>query len=108
MPHVISSFVKETRKNGINTVYSSHGTQVSELLTLPSETAPRVCLNTVYALSQIFNILIILTVAFHTTKSIALYKEVEVRSCVMAITSDFTGPEKSPGGVLTRHVWTRC
>jgi len=23
----------------------------------------------------------------------------------MGITSDFTGPEKSPGGVLTRHVW---
>ncbi|TVY44204.1 hypothetical protein LSUB1_G002335 [Lachnellula subtilissima] len=44
-------------------------------------------------------------IALHTTGSIALHKEIEVRICCIGIITDFTGPEKSPGGVLTRGVW---
>jgi len=45
------------------------------------------------------------SIALHTTVSIAFHKEVEVQICCMGITADFTGPEKSPGGMLTREVW---
>ena len=44
-------------------------------------------------------------IALHTTGSIASHKEVEVRVCMMGISSDFLGPEKGFGGVLTRVVW---
>ncbi|KAG0649646.1 hypothetical protein D0Z07_4060 [Hyphodiscus hymeniophilus] len=44
-------------------------------------------------------------IALHGTFSIAQHKEIEVQSCMMGVVSDFTGPEKSPGGVLTREVW---
>jgi hypothetical protein len=44
-------------------------------------------------------------IALHSTTSIAMHKEIEVQSCMMGIVSDFTGPEKSPGGVLTRDIW---
>ncbi|KUJ23447.1 uncharacterized protein LY89DRAFT_182767 [Mollisia scopiformis] len=44
-------------------------------------------------------------VALHTTHSIALYKQLEVKLCSMGIFADFLGPERSPGGVLTREVW---
>jgi len=45
------------------------------------------------------------SIALHSTISIAMYKEPEVQACMMGIISDFTDPEKSPGGVLTREVW---
>ena len=45
-------------------------------------------------------------VALHSTLSIAMHKEPEVQCCMVGIVSDFTGPEKSPGGVLTREVWS--
>jgi hypothetical protein len=44
-------------------------------------------------------------IALHTTFSIALEKEIEVRSCLIGISTDFTGPEESIGGVLTREIW---
>lgn len=44
-------------------------------------------------------------IALHTTVSIALEKEIEVQSCCLGIVSDFSGPEKSPGGILTRDIW---
>lgn len=44
-------------------------------------------------------------IALHSTISIASHKEIEVQSCMMGILADFTGPENSPGGVLTREVW---
>lgn len=34
-----------------------------------------------------------------------MHKEIELRTCCMGINTDFTGPEKSPGGVMTRAVW---
>ena len=45
------------------------------------------------------------SIALHTTGSLALHKEVEVRICCIGVITDFTGPEKSPGGVLTRDAW---
>jgi hypothetical protein len=45
------------------------------------------------------------SIALHSTISIAMHKEAEVQSCMMGILSDFTGPENSPGSVLTREVW---
>jgi hypothetical protein len=44
-------------------------------------------------------------IALHTTFSIAVEKEIEVQSCAIGILADFSGPEKSIGGVLTREVW---
>jgi hypothetical protein len=44
-------------------------------------------------------------IALHSTISIAMYKEIEVQSCMMGILADFTGPENAPGAVLTREVW---
>jgi len=44
-------------------------------------------------------------VALHTTWSLAVEKEAEVKACCWGVLSDFTGPEKAPGGVLTREVW---
>ncbi|KAE8450278.1 hypothetical protein EG329_006706 [Mollisiaceae sp. DMI_Dod_QoI] len=44
-------------------------------------------------------------VALHTTPSIALYKELEVKCCAIGVHADFAGPERSIGGVLTRSVW---
>lgn len=34
-------------------------------------------------------------------------KETEVRSCAIGILTDFSGPETSIGGVLTREGWNR-
>lgn len=45
------------------------------------------------------------SIALHTSSSIALYKEDEVRVCCLGIGHDFIGPDKSPGGMLTRPVW---
>jgi len=45
------------------------------------------------------------SIALHTTASVAMYKEAEVASCAIGVITDFTGPERSPGGVLTRGVW---
>ncbi|PVH72517.1 hypothetical protein DL98DRAFT_433052 [Cadophora sp. DSE1049] len=45
------------------------------------------------------------TVALHTTISIAMEKEPEVKGCAVGIMSDFLGPEKAYGGVLTKDVW---
>lgn len=47
------------------------------------------------------------TVALHTTVSIAMYKEVEVRGTSIGVMADFAGPERAFGGVLTREVWER-
>jgi hypothetical protein len=44
-------------------------------------------------------------IALHSTISIASHKEIEVQSCMMGILADFTGPENSPGGILSREVW---
>lgn len=41
-------------------------------------------------------------VALHTTPSIALYKQVEVKCCSMGIFADFQGPK---GGLLSQEVW---
>jgi hypothetical protein len=44
-------------------------------------------------------------VALHTTASLALRKEVEVQVTIIGILTDFTGPEKTFGGVLKRSQW---
>jgi hypothetical protein len=44
-------------------------------------------------------------IALHTTVSISVFKEPEVAVCSVGIMCDFTEPERSPGGVLTREVW---
>lgn len=45
-------------------------------------------------------------IALHSTLSIAIHEEIEVEYCTVSILADFAGPEKSPGGVLTREVWS--
>lgn len=45
------------------------------------------------------------SVALHTTFSVALYKQVEVKCCAIGVWADFQGPEGSFGGVLTQSVW---
>jgi len=44
-------------------------------------------------------------IALHSSASIAAYKEKEVQAAMFGITLDFRGPEKSPGGILTREIW---
>lgn len=44
-------------------------------------------------------------VALHTSYSIALYKQLEVKCCAIGVFADFVGPERSFGGVLTRGIW---
>lgn len=44
-------------------------------------------------------------VALHTSASIALYKEAEVKACCLGIHADFVGWQGAYGGVLTKDVW---
>ncbi|KAF4631044.1 hypothetical protein G7Y89_g7092 [Cudoniella acicularis] len=44
-------------------------------------------------------------IALHTTPSIGMHKETEVKCCGLGIATDFTGPERSFGGILTRNIW---
>jgi hypothetical protein len=44
-------------------------------------------------------------IALHSSASIAMYKEVEVRVCCIGIFTDFSGWEKSIGGVLIKEAW---
>ncbi|KAG9230571.1 hypothetical protein BJ875DRAFT_519769 [Amylocarpus encephaloides] len=45
------------------------------------------------------------TIALHAIPSIWMYKEIEAQAASTGIFVDFQGPEKSPGGVLTRIEW---
>jgi hypothetical protein len=41
----------------------------------------------------------------HTTASLAMHKEVEVKATAVGISADFAGPEKYFGGVLKWNQW---
>jgi hypothetical protein len=44
-------------------------------------------------------------VALHTSPSIAVHKQPEVKACCVGIGADFSGWEGSYGGVMTKEVW---
>ena len=44
-------------------------------------------------------------VALHTSASIALYKQPEVKACCVGIFADFVGWQGSYGGVMSADVW---
>lgn len=45
------------------------------------------------------------SVALHTTASIAIHKEAEVKACCLGIWAEFQPLEATYGGVLTQEVW---
>jgi hypothetical protein len=42
-------------------------------------------------------------VALHTTASIAMFKQPEIKACALGIFADFQGPDGVPGGLLTSN-----
>ena len=44
-------------------------------------------------------------IALHTYASVALHKEPEVVASILGIATDFWGPSRVPGGVLTNETW---
>ncbi|PVH77583.1 hypothetical protein DL98DRAFT_637346 [Cadophora sp. DSE1049] len=44
-------------------------------------------------------------IALHTTASIAIHKETEVKACCVGISAEFVPLEEAYGGVLTKDVW---